>query len=64
MVLWTGDLSRFNHEVAEEIKKHKWIESEKAGRDLNGPAALEWIEKYYDGWLAWRLAQENSRKAS
>jgi hypothetical protein len=59
-----GDLSHFNREVIEEIKKHKWIQSEKAGHDLNGPAALEWIEKYYELWLQWRLEQEQNRKAS
>ena len=58
------DLTRLNQEVIEEIKRHKWIQSEKAGRDLNGPAALEWIEKYYDSWLAWRLSQDNRKKAS
>ena len=64
MVLFTGDLSHLNQEVIEEIKRHKWIESEKAGRDMDGPAALEWIEKFYDAWLAWCLEQENSKKAS
>jgi hypothetical protein len=30
----------------EEIKKHRWIESEKAHQDLSGTAEKDWIEKY------------------
>jgi hypothetical protein len=29
-----------------EIEKHKWIESEKARRDLTGIAEFDWISKY------------------
>ncbi len=31
-----------------EIERHKWIESEKAGRDLGMDAAIDWILKYAD----------------
>ncbi|MEJ5347993.1 MAG: hypothetical protein WHS46_04810 [Desulfosoma sp.] len=30
----------------QEIQKHKWIESEKAGRDLGQDAVFDWIEQY------------------
>lgn len=30
----------------EEILKHKWIESEKAGYDLGDQAVWDWVEKY------------------
>ena len=30
----------------EEIKRHKWIESEKAGKDLGDQPVLEWIQSY------------------
>jgi len=31
----------------EEIKKHKWYESEKAGHDVGGDFAMfDWIMKY------------------
>jgi len=30
----------------EEMLKHKWIESEKAGCDLGQKALFDWIEKY------------------
>ncbi len=35
----------------EEILKHKWIESEKAGHDIGFERAiLDWIVKYRSGW--------------
>lgn len=30
----------------EEIRRHKWIESEKAGRDLGQSAVFDWIQNY------------------
>jgi hypothetical protein len=35
----------------EEILKHKWIESEKAGADIGfEKALLDWIVKYRSNW--------------
>lgn len=34
----------------EEILKHKWIESEKAHRDLGSDAVFDWISKYAAEW--------------
>lgn len=35
----------------EEILKHKWIESEKAGHDIGFEAALvDWITKHRSSW--------------
>ncbi|MGQ9485924.1 MAG: hypothetical protein ACUVSA_13390 [Desulfosoma sp.] len=34
----------------QEILKHKWIESEKAGRDLGQEAVLDWIERYAEAF--------------
>lgn len=35
----------------EEILRHKWIESEKAGKDIGFERALlDWIIKYRSGW--------------
>jgi hypothetical protein len=31
-----------------EIERYKWIESEKAGRDLGMDAVIDWILKYAD----------------
>ena len=41
----------------EEILRHKWIESEKAGKDIGFERALlDWIRKHRDGWRASRRA--------
>jgi hypothetical protein len=41
----------------EEILKHKWIESEKAGHDIGFERALtDWIIKYRS---AWRKSRQN-----
>jgi hypothetical protein len=35
----------------EEIKKYKWIESEKAGQDIGWERACrEWLQKYFPDW--------------
>lgn len=35
----------------EEILRHKWLESEKAGRDIGFERALlDWIRNHRDGW--------------
>ena len=39
----------------EEILRHKWLESEKAGKDIGFERALlDWIRKHRDGWRATR----------
>ena len=37
----------------EEIARHAWIESEKAGCDLGRAAALDWVKKYAAQWRDW-----------
>jgi len=39
----------------EEILRHKWIESQKAGRDIGFDAALiDWVSKYRSEWRSAR----------
>jgi len=39
----------------EEIRRHKWIESEKRNEEVGfATAALDWIEKYGEQWLRLR----------
>ena len=43
------DLQQRRPEIVSKIKKmldHKWIESEKAQRDIGGAALVDWILKY------------------
>ncbi len=47
----------------EEILKHKWIESEKAGKDVGfEKALLDWIRNHRDEWKTYRR-QENHPQA-
>jgi hypothetical protein len=42
----------------EEILKHKWIESEKAGADIGfEKALLDWIVKHRSNWRQKRLKE-------
>jgi hypothetical protein len=42
----------------EEILKHKWIESEKAGADIGfEKALLDWIMKYRSSWRNKRMKE-------
>ena len=41
-----------NEKIREEIRKHKWLESEKVGRDIGfATAAIDWIKKHSEEWL-------------
>ena len=43
-----------NKEVLQEIARHLWIESEKAGVDISfDKAAKDWLNRYSDSWLAY-----------
>jgi len=42
------DLKEYLELQRREIDRHKWIESEKAGRDLGTDAVIDWILKYAD----------------
>ena len=42
----------------EEILRHKWIESEKAGHDIGfEKALLDWIVKYRSSWRSQRIRE-------
>ena len=46
----------------EEILKHKWIESEKAGHDIGFERALtDWIVKHRSKWRKTRQAATHSQ---
>jgi len=44
------DLKEYLEIQSREIERHKWIESEKAGRDLGKDAVIDWIIKYADAF--------------
>lgn len=45
----------------EEMLKHKWIESEKAHRDLGPQAVLDWINNYAAQWRSWYERESDTR---
>jgi hypothetical protein len=48
----------------EEILKHKWIESEKAGADIGFERALlDWIVRHRSNWREKRLKEARTEKA-
>jgi hypothetical protein len=43
-------------DMKNEIFKHKWIESEKAGQDIGFEKALtDWVTKHRIGWVTHKL---------
>lgn len=45
-----------NRQVIEEINRHLWIESEKAGYDIGfDKAANDWIDKYSNAWIKFHM---------
>ncbi len=37
--------------VQQEINRHRWIESEKAGTDIGfDKASIDWLNRFSDGW--------------
>jgi len=49
----------------EEILRHKWLESEKAGRDIGFEQALtDWIVKHRSKWRKERQERQAAESAS
>ena len=49
----------------EEILKHKWIESEKAGKDIGfEKALLDWIVKHRSNWRDRRMKEARVARAA
>jgi hypothetical protein len=46
-----SSLYKYYKEELDEILKHKWIESEKAGKDIGFERALmDWVHKHRTTW--------------
>jgi len=37
----------------EEMMRHKWLVSEREGRDIGSAAILEWVDLYAEEWRNW-----------
>lgn len=56
-----------NKNVIEEINRHRWIESEKSGRDIGfEQASIDWLERFSKAWMDYHMPKRkrSSSKAS
>ncbi|MCK5012690.1 MAG: hypothetical protein KAS66_02635 [Candidatus Omnitrophica bacterium] len=45
-----------NKKAVEEINRHRWIESEKAGHDIGfETASVDWLEKFSAAWMQYHM---------
>ncbi|HBO98152.1 MAG TPA: hypothetical protein DE315_01585 [Candidatus Omnitrophica bacterium] len=50
-----------NKKVVEEIDRHRWIESEKAGRDIGfDRASTDWLERFSQAWMDYHMPKQRS----
>lgn len=48
-------------EVIEEINRHQWIESEKAGHDIGFDQASEdWLQRFSQAWMDYHMPKRTS----
>ena len=54
-----------NRKVVEEINRHLWIESEKAGYDIGfDSAAVDWLEKFSKAWMNYHMPKQKIKNPS
>ena len=52
-----------NKKVVEEINRHLWIESEKAGYDIGfDRAAQDWLERFSKAWINYHIPKRKATK--
>ncbi len=50
-----------NRKVIEEISRHQWIESEKAGKEISfDKAAADWLERFSEAWMRYHMPDKIS----
>lgn len=50
-----------NKKVVEEINRHRWIESEKAGYDIGfDRASGDWLERFSRAWMDYHMPKQKS----
>ena len=54
-----------NKNAVEEINRHRWIESEKAGYDIGfKTASTEWLEKFSTAWMQYHMPKRKETPVS
>lgn len=52
-----------NKEVIEEINRHLWIESEKAGYDIGfKKAAEDWLTRFSNDWVKYNMPEAQAQE--
>jgi hypothetical protein len=60
MTVETNEKLLKNKKVVEEINRHRWIESEKAGHDIGFErASTEWLENFSRAWMEYHMPVKN-----
>ena len=50
-----------NKKVVEEINRHRWIESERAGQDIGFEAAsTQWLEEFSKAWMQYHMPKRKA----
>ena len=53
-----------NKKVIDEIRRHKWLESEIAGYDIGYEKATEdWLKRYAHSWMAYHVSKKSNPKS-
>ena len=51
-----------NKKAVEEINRHRWIESERTGRDIGfEQASTQWLEKFSKAWMQYHMPKRKTR---
>jgi len=54
-----------NPMVIDEIKRHRWFESEKANRDIGyDAAAKDWLDRFAQAWIDYHMPHLNKTHKS
>ena len=50
-----------NKKVIEEISRHRWIESERAGYDIGfEQASTQWLEEFSKAWMQYHMPKRKT----
>ena len=48
-----------NKDVVDEINRHRWLESEKAGKDIGFEiAAADWLKRFSTAWMQYHMPEK------
>ena len=54
-----------NKKAVDEINRHRWIESEKAGYDIGFEnASVDWLKKFSSAWMQYHMPKRNPSSGS